>query len=187
MNNADLLLSNSLGILESELEDTLGSLTGDQLDGLNDTWDNNVLNTGVFSLSVLTDENGIDVVVWGLVALDGLARTDVGEKVEGTTESQVEGDVTLSDWGGQWTLQGDQVLLDRLNGGIWNGGLSVLEDWSDIDGLPLDWGLIFQSATEPKHPPRLKEIRLTLAAAKMALTDFEISGPIPSPSMKETV
>jgi hypothetical protein len=99
VDGADLVLASLLGVLEGEAQDTLGSLAGDELDGLNNTVDNDVLNARVFSLGVLTDENGVDTIVGGLVAMDGLARTEVGEEVEGTTESQVEGDVTLANGG----------------------------------------------------------------------------------------
>lgn len=99
VDSADLVLANLLGVLEGVTEDTLGSLAGNELDGLDDTIDNDVLDARVFSLGVLTDENSVDTVVGGLVALDGLARTDVGEEVEGTTESQVERDVTLANGG----------------------------------------------------------------------------------------
>jgi hypothetical protein len=99
VDGADLVLADLLGVLEGVAQDALGSLAGDELDGLDDAVDNDVLDARVFSLGVLTDENGVDTVVGGLVALDGLARTDVGEEVEGTTESQVERDVALADGG----------------------------------------------------------------------------------------
>lgn len=99
MDNADLLLVDGLRVLEGETEDTLGSLAGDELDALHDTIDDNVLNTGVFTLGVLTDENSVDVVVGGLVASNRAARTQVGEQVESTAESQVQGDVTLANGG----------------------------------------------------------------------------------------
>lgn len=99
MDNADLLLVDGLSVLEGETEDTLGSFAGDELDALHDTVDDNVLNTGVFTLGVLTDENSVDVVVGGLVAGNGAARTQVGEQVESTAESQVQGDVTLANGG----------------------------------------------------------------------------------------
>jgi hypothetical protein len=41
-----------------------------------------VLDTRVLSLGVLSDEDGVDVVVSGLVSLDGNTRSDVGEKRE---------------------------------------------------------------------------------------------------------
>ena len=57
---------------------------------------NLVLNTRVLSLSVLSDENGVHIIVGGLEALDGCTRSDVGEEVECPPESKVEGNVTLS-------------------------------------------------------------------------------------------
>jgi hypothetical protein len=38
-----------------------------------------VLNTRILSLGVLTDENGVDVVVGGLVSLDGNTWSNIGE------------------------------------------------------------------------------------------------------------
>lgn len=99
VHDANLLLLDGLGVLEGESQNTLGGLACDELDALHDTIHNNVLNTGVFTLSVLTDQNGVDAIVGGLVASDGAARTDVGEEVEGTTESQVQGNVTLANGG----------------------------------------------------------------------------------------
>ena len=57
-----------------------------------------MLNTRVLSFRVFTDENGIDIVIRRLVPGDGNAWPNVGEKVEGPSEGQVEGDVTLSDY-----------------------------------------------------------------------------------------
>lgn len=99
VDNADLLLVDGLRVLEGETEDTLGSLLGNELDALDDAVNDDVLNAGIFTLGVLTDENGVDVVVGGLVASNGLAGTQVGEKVESTTESQVQGNVTLANRG----------------------------------------------------------------------------------------
>jgi hypothetical protein len=138
VHNTDLLLVDGTGILESEAEDALGGLLGDKLDALDDAIDNDVLNAGVFTLGVLTDQDGVDIIVGGLVASDGAAGTDVGEEVEGTTESEVQRNMSLSDGGGEGTLQGDIVASDALNGIVGNGGLSVLQNGSDIDGLPLD-------------------------------------------------
>lgn len=39
---------------------------------------------------------------------------------------------------GKGTLERDVVLADTLNGSIGNGGLAILQDGGDIDGLPLD-------------------------------------------------
>lgn len=96
VHDTDLLLVDRLRILEGKAQDALRSRTGDQLDTLNNTVDNNVLDTGVFTLGVLTDQDGVDVVVGRLVAGNGSAGTDVGEKVESTAQSQVQRDVTLA-------------------------------------------------------------------------------------------
>jgi hypothetical protein len=55
VDNTDVMLSDALGVLESETEDTLGCLTGNELDGLDNSLDNLVLDSGVLSLGVLTD------------------------------------------------------------------------------------------------------------------------------------
>jgi hypothetical protein len=90
VDNADLLAANGLGLLEGEAEDALAGLASDELDGLDDTVDDDVLNARVFALGVLTDQDGVDIVVGGLVAGDRAARAEVGEEVEGTTEGQVK-------------------------------------------------------------------------------------------------
>ena len=161
VDSANLVQANLLGVLEGEAQDTLRGSASDELDGLDNTVDNDVLDARVFTLGVLTDEDSVDTIVGGLVALDRLARTDVGEEVEGTTESQVERDVTLANGGLEWgsqsgeilqerahrgsggtygegTLQGDVVAGDGLNGLVGDDGLAVLQAGGDIDGLPLD-------------------------------------------------
>lgn len=107
VDDADLGAANRLGLLESESEDTLGSFAGDELDALNDTIDNDVLNAGVFTLGVLSDQDGIDIVVGGLETGDGAAGSQVGEEVEGSTKSEVERDVALANGG----LQPKLVLV----------------------------------------------------------------------------
>jgi len=96
VDNADLLAANGLGVLEGESEDTLGSLASDELDALDNTVDNNVLNTRVFTLGVLSDQDSVDIVVRGLVASNGAAGSQVSEEVEGSAEGKVERDVALA-------------------------------------------------------------------------------------------
>lgn len=103
VDNTDLLAANRLGVLEGETEDTLTGLTGDELDALDDTIDDNVLNARVFTLGVLSDQDGVDVIVGGLVASDGSAGSEVGEEVEGSSQSEVQGDMALAD-GGLWSI-----------------------------------------------------------------------------------
>jgi hypothetical protein len=141
VNGSDAVTANLLGIGESITSNTLRSLLGDQLDGLNNTINDFVLDTRVFTLSVFTDKDSIDILVRGLVANNGAARTNIGIEVEGTTQSQVERNVTLTNGGGKRTLQSNSVLTDRLNSAIRDSSLSVLDDGSNIDFLPLNRNL----------------------------------------------
>lgn len=138
VDDADLGLADVLGVLEGEAEHALAGLAGDELDRLDDAVDDDVLDAGVLALGVLTDEDGVDVVVGGLVSLDALAGTHVGEEVEGPSEGEVERDVTLADGRGERALEGDVVALDGVDGLVGDDGLAVLEGGGDVDRLPLD-------------------------------------------------
>ena len=96
VHHADLLLFDGASVLEGETEDPLGRLARDKLDALHHTIDNDVLDTRVFTLSVLTDQDGVNVVVGGLVPCDRSAGTHVGEEIEGSTKSKVQRYVTLA-------------------------------------------------------------------------------------------
>ena len=96
VHNTDLLLVDGASVLEGEAEYPLRSLLGDELNALHNTVNNNVLNARVFTLGVFTDQDGVDIVVGGLVTGDRSARADVSEEVEGTAESKVKGNVALS-------------------------------------------------------------------------------------------
>lgn len=99
MDDADLLPSNLLGMLESKSEDALRSLAGDELDALHNSVNDNMLNSRVFSLSVLTDQDNVNIVVWSLVAGNGSARAEVSKEVEGSSEGQVERNMSLANGG----------------------------------------------------------------------------------------
>ena len=75
-----------------------------------------MFNTRVFTLGILTDQNGVDVVVGGLEALDGDTRPDVGKEVEGPTESQVQGNVALADCNSRQRMFYPKIA-DILTGG----------------------------------------------------------------------
>jgi hypothetical protein len=96
VHNTDLVLARSLSMLESETENAFGCLACNKLDALDNAINNNVLDTRVFTLSVLTNQDSVDVVVWGLVSGNGAARTKVSEEVEGTAKSKVERNVSLA-------------------------------------------------------------------------------------------
>lgn len=77
----------------------LACFPSNELDGLDYTINNLMLDTRVFALSVLSNEDGVDIIVGGLVALDGCARSNICKEVEGTTQSQVEGYVAFANCG----------------------------------------------------------------------------------------
>ena len=97
VDDADLLAADGLGVLEGIAQDALTGLAGDELDGLDDAVDDDMLDARVFTLGVFSDQDGVDAVVGGLEASDGAAGTQVGEEVEGTAEGEVQGDVALAD------------------------------------------------------------------------------------------
>lgn len=90
--------ANVLGVLEGVAQDALRCLTRDEFDALDDAVDYHVLDARVFSFGVFADQDGVDVVVGGFVTFERAARADVGEEVECSSECEVEGDVTLSNW-----------------------------------------------------------------------------------------
>jgi hypothetical protein len=99
VNSADLESADILCVLEGISQDTLTGLSCDKLDALDDTINNNVLNARVLSLSVLSDKDGINVIVWGLIASNGTARSDVGEEIECAAKSKIERNMAFSNWG----------------------------------------------------------------------------------------
>jgi hypothetical protein len=105
---------------------------------LNNTVNDDMLDSTVLSLSVLTNEDSVDVVIWCLVSSNALAGTNVGEEVEGSAECQVERDVALADGCCERTFESDVVSVNAVNGLVGNDGLAVFEGRCDIDGLPLD-------------------------------------------------
>lgn len=98
-----------------------------------------MLDARVLALGVLADQDGIDVVVGGLVTGDGPARADVGEEIEGAAEGQVEGDVPFANGRSQRALESHQVLGHAVDGLVGNDGLAVLvQARGDVDRLPLN-------------------------------------------------
>lgn len=57
-----------------------------------------MFNTRIFSLCILPDENSVDIIIWGLEALNRRARTNVGEQVESSSKGQVQRDVTFANY-----------------------------------------------------------------------------------------
>jgi hypothetical protein len=83
----------------------------------------------------------VDVVVGSLVSLDGNTWSDVGEQGEGPSEGQVEGNVTFTDGSSEGTLESNGVLLDRVDGVLWDRAFTVDNGRGNVDFLPLDGNL----------------------------------------------
>jgi hypothetical protein len=96
MNRADLPLSCLFSILKGESKHTLRCRTSDELDTLHNPVDYDMLNPGILSLGVFTNKYSIDIVVWGLVPSNGLARANVRKKIERAAESKVEGNMAFT-------------------------------------------------------------------------------------------
>jgi len=96
VNRANLPLSCLFSILKGESKYTLRCGTSNELDTLYNSIDYDMLNPGVLSLGVFTDKYSIDIIVWGLVTSNGLARANVRKKIECATESEVERDMAFT-------------------------------------------------------------------------------------------
>lgn len=129
---------------EGELGDTLRLGTCDDLEGLDDAVDALVLETRVLTLSVLSDDAQVDVLVAGLVAGDVLDQADAGVDVELLSHGDVETLVAGSaDGSVQDTLETELVALkrsDRLAESIL-GSAGALET-RDLDLLPLNGDVV---------------------------------------------
>ncbi len=96
MHRPDFPPADRFGVLKRESQDALAGLASDELDALNHAVDHDVLDPGVFAFCVLSDEDGVDIVVWRLVARDGSAGPHVGEEVEGSAQGEIQGDVPFA-------------------------------------------------------------------------------------------
>lgn len=145
VDTGDLLAVVGKGERESELGDALRLGAGDDLERLNNTWNGLVLEAGVLSLGVLTDDGKVDVLVAGLVSWDVLDQDNGRVDVELLTESDVEGLVAGAlHWRVKDALKTNLVALQGSNGlaeellGVLVTGLNT----GDINLLPLDWDIV---------------------------------------------
>lgn len=145
VDTGDLLAVVGESEAEGELGDALGLGAGDDLERLDDTLHGLVLEARVLTLSVLTDDAQVDVLVAGLVAGDVLDQGDRGVDVQLLTESDVEGLVARSlDGSVQDTLQTELVALERSQR-LAEQLLRVLVasiHTANIDLLPLDGDVV---------------------------------------------
>ena len=75
-----------------------------------------MLDTRVFTLRVLPNQDGVNILVGSLVTLDGKTRTDVGKEVESPTEGQVKGNMALADCNSRQRMFYPNIT-DALTGG----------------------------------------------------------------------
>lgn len=141
VDTGDLLAVVGQSEAEGELGNTLRLGAGDDLERFDDTLDTLVLQTRVFTLSVLTDDAHVDTLVAGLVAGDVLDQRDGGVDVELLSHGDVEGLVARSLEGSvQDTLQAQLVAAQRRDGLLEHllCRLRAVVQTRDIDLLPLD-------------------------------------------------
>jgi len=145
VNAGNLLAVVGQGEAESELGNTLGLGAGDDLEGLDDTVDGLVLEAGVLSLGVLTDDAEVDILVASLVTGDVLDQGDGGVDVQLLTEGNVEGLVARAlNRSVEDTLQTELVALEGSQGlaeellGVLVTGVNT----ANIDLLPLNGNVV---------------------------------------------
>jgi len=82
VDGSDFVSTIVTSVVESKLCYTTRGRLRDELNTLNNAFDDFVLDTGVLSFRVLTDGDDVDVVVERLESFDGLARTNVSVQIE---------------------------------------------------------------------------------------------------------
>lgn len=159
MDNGDLVTVVVLGILEGVLADTSRGNFSDQLDTLDNTVDNFVFNTGVFTFlkdkirflfsdllrmfhfshRVFTNSDQVNIVVKCSVALQASAWSHVGVQVEFLSQGEIQRTMSLANWSHQRTFQTDLVSVDGVNCSLGNTETTIgISDWRDIDSLPFN-------------------------------------------------
>jgi hypothetical protein len=84
MDCADLKSIDLFSILEGESQYTLAGIPCNKLYALDNSIDDDMLNTGVLSFSIFSDQNSINIIVRSFVASNGPAGPNVCEEVECT-------------------------------------------------------------------------------------------------------
>lgn len=90
-----------------------------------------MLNAGVLSFGVFSDKHSVDIVIWSLEAFDTLAGSHVGKKIERSSKSQVERNMTLTNWRRQGSFQSNGVFADVGDSIFRNSCLAIFENRCD--------------------------------------------------------
>jgi hypothetical protein len=96
VDSSDSVPSLSFGIVKRVSGHPFACFPSDEFDGLDHATDNLMLDTRVFAFSVLSNEDGVDIIIGRFVALDGCAGSNICKEVEGTSEGQVKGYVAFA-------------------------------------------------------------------------------------------
>lgn len=122
--------------VEGELGDSLGLESGHDLQGLDDTWERLVLQTGVLTLGVLSDQSKVNTVQSGLDTRNVLDQHQRGVDVQLLSQGDVKRLGVGVGWGVQDTLQTDLVSLQGVDG--LGDTLRVVSQTRNLNDLPLD-------------------------------------------------
>lgn len=96
MHDPDFSLAYILCVLKCVSQHPFRGCPSDQFYALYNTIDYDMLNPTIFSFGIFTNKDRVDVIIWGFVAGDGYAGTDVGKEVESTAKGEVERDMAFS-------------------------------------------------------------------------------------------
>lgn len=138
---SDLLAVVGESEAKGELGNALGLGTGDDLERLNDALDALVLQTGVFTFCVLTDDAHVDALVARLVAGDVLDQRNGGIDVELLSHGDVERLVARPLQRGVQNALETQLVTTQRRDGLFEHLLRRLRtvvQTSNINLLPLD-------------------------------------------------
>jgi len=102
------------GVRERELRDSRGGGCRDDLQALDDAWDDDVLESGVQILGVLAHDDEIDAGESRGDAGQVGDRPDIGKEVELLAQRDVDARKALADRSGARSLEGDRVTRDRV-------------------------------------------------------------------------
>jgi hypothetical protein len=96
VDSSDSVPSLRLGIVKCVSGHALTCFPSDELDRLDYTINDLMLDTRVFAFGVLSNEDSVNIIIGRFVAFDGCAGPNVCKEVEGTSEGQVEGYVAFA-------------------------------------------------------------------------------------------
>ncbi len=159
MHSSDLLAAISQGIFHRPAHDALRSGDGDWLDGYARVAADDTsalllavvdeakrplttllkLNTGIQILGILTHQHDVHTVIASTGSLDGEGWAQINIQVESLAQSHVHAAESAAYRCSHRTFDSDFVLLDGLDGGVWQrGALGLHQVSASFGDLPFD-------------------------------------------------